>query len=194
MTSAAARSRALPAAPRIQAPRIQARIAGLFYLVAVVTAVIAEFIIPGRMGLEAVVIPIACYAVVTLLLYFIFKPGSPALCLLATACGFAGLAFEALRWQPNGVNLGMTFHAFFCILIGCAMFRSLLLPRAPGAAMAFAGLVWLAYLFPALADRLAPYNSAIGLLAEATPMIWLLFAGVSEHRPGHTSSTPEVAQ
>ena len=54
-------------------PRLQARIAGAFYLVSVVTAVFAEFIFHGRLGFfAAVVVPVSCYIAVVLLLYGIF--------------------------------------------------------------------------------------------------------------------------
>lgn len=53
----------------------RARTAGVLYLVAVLTAIFAEFIAPGKLGaVVAIVVPIACYAGVTLLLFSIFMP------------------------------------------------------------------------------------------------------------------------
>lgn len=48
--------------------------------------------------------------------------------------------------------------------------------------MAFAGLVWLIYLSSPLANYLSPYNTAAGLLGEASPVLWLLVMGVNVQR------------
>lgn len=75
----------------IQAPSTQwmSRLAGLLYVVAVATAVFAEFIAPGRVGLAAaIVIPIAGYGGVTLLLFALLRPVTPPLSLLALVFGF----------------------------------------------------------------------------------------------------------
>jgi hypothetical protein len=163
-------------------PRIIARIAGTLYLVAVLTAVFAEFIFPGRLAVAAAVaIPVTSYAAVTVLLYRILKPVNSRVALLAMFSGLVGLAFEALQLHLD-INLGMTFHGFYCLLIGYLMVKSTFLPRILGASMAFAGLVWLVYLLPSLAQRLSPYNSAVGLLGEGPPMLWLLIMAVNVQR------------
>ena len=167
---------------RDASPRFRARAAGVLYLLAVITAVFAEFIVPGRLGIAAVVIPISCYLGVTLLLYSIFKQVNRSLALLAVIFGLVGLAFEALQLKPGGVNIGMIFHGCYCLLIGSLIFRSSFLPRALGALMAFAGLIWLIYLAPPLANYLSPYNTVFGLLGEALPMLWLLVMGVNAQR------------
>jgi hypothetical protein len=155
-------------------------VAGVLYLIAVLTAVFAEFFAPGKLGIAAaIVVPTSCYAVVTLLLYSIIKTVNRSLALLALSFGLVGLAFEALRLQPRGVNVGMTCHGFYCLLIGYLMFKSRFLPRILGALMALAGAVWLIYLFPVFASRISPYNSAVGLFGEAVPMLWLLVMGVN---------------
>jgi hypothetical protein len=163
-------------------PPLKARIAGILYLLSVLTAVSGEFIFPGRLGFAAVVIPVVCYLAVTLILYSIFTPVSRSLALPAVLSNFAGLAFEALQWQPRGVNLGMVFHGLYCLLIGYLVIRSSFLPRILGALMVFAGVVWLIYLCPPLADRLVPYNMAVGILSEASLMLWLLARGVNVQR------------
>jgi hypothetical protein len=176
---------------RDASPRFRARAAGVLYLLAVMTAVFAEFIVPGRLGIAAVVIPISCYLGVTLLLYSIFKPVSRNLALLAVTFGLVGLAFEALQLQPGGVNMGMVFHGCYCLLIGSLIFRSTFMPRILGALMAFAGLIWLIYLAPPLANYLSPYNTAIGLLGEALPMLWLLVMGINVQRYRELASAAE---
>ena len=158
--------------------RLKARVAGALYLTSVLAAVLGEFLMPGRLGIAAVVVPVSCYAAVMLLLYGIFKPVSRGLALLAVSTGLAGLAFEAFPWHPQGINVGMALHGVYCVLIGCLMLRSDFLPRLLGVPMALAGLCWLTNLWPALASRLYPGITAPGLLCEALPMLWLLALGV----------------
>jgi glucan phosphoethanolaminetransferase (alkaline phosphatase superfamily) len=161
-------------------PRLQARIAGAFYLVSVVTAVFSEFIFRGRLGFfAAVVVPVSCYIAVVLLLYGIFRAVNKRLSWVFVFFGLAGLVCEALHLQTRGMNLGMVFHGFYCVVLGFLMLRSTFLPRILGVLMAFAGLVWLLYLLPPLALHLAPYNTAVGLAGEALPMLWLLAMGVN---------------
>ena len=163
-------------------PRLKARAAGALYLVAVFTAVFAEFFAPGKLGIAAILIPISCYVAVTLLLYGVLKPVRRSIALFAVVFGLVGLAFEGLQLQPHGVNIGMTCHGIYCLLIGYLIFRSSFMPRILGLSMAFAGLVWLIYLSAPLARFFSPYNSAVGLLAEALPMLWLLVLGVNAQR------------
>lgn len=167
---------------RIQgvSPRFVARAAGGFYVLSVATAVFAEFFAPGKLGdFAAIVVPISCQVAVTLLVYVLFQPVNRRLCLLAVLLNLVGLGFEALRWQPRGMNIAMVFHGFYCLLLGYLIFRSTFLPRILGLLMGFAGLVWLGYVSPLLTSRLAPYNSALGILGEASPMLWLLVMGVN---------------
>jgi hypothetical protein len=48
--------------------------------------------------------------------------------------------------------------------------------------MALAGLGWLTFLSPPLANRLSPYNLVLGFLAELALMLWLLARGVNVQR------------
>jgi hypothetical protein len=118
----------------------------------------------------------------TLLLYEIFKPVNRSLSLLAAFSGLVGLSFEALRWQPWGVNVAIVFSGFYCLLIGYLIFRSTFLPRILGALMAFAGLGWLTFLSPPLANHLSPYILVLGFVAELALMLWLLVMGVDVQR------------
>jgi hypothetical protein len=98
---------------------------------------------------------------VTLFFYDIFKPVNRRLSLLAASFNFVGLAFELLQFQPKGVNIGLAFHGFYWILIGYLIFRSTFLPRILGALLAIAGLCWLTYLPPRLANYLSPQQSGL---------------------------------
>jgi hypothetical protein len=48
--------------------------------------------------------------------------------------------------------------------------------------MAFAGLGWLTFLYPPLANYLSPYVLELGFLAELLLMLWLLVKGVNVER------------
>jgi hypothetical protein len=48
----------------------------------------------------------------TLLVCEIFKPVNRNLSLLAAIFSLVGLAFEVLRWKPQGLNLAIVFSGF----------------------------------------------------------------------------------
>ncbi len=156
-------------------PGGKARTAGVFYLLAVLTAVSGESFLRGRLSYAAGLIAVACFVVVTLVLYGIFKPVNGRLASLAAASGLVGLSFEALRWNPWGVDVAMAFHGLYCLLIGYLVFRSTFLPRILGVLMAFAGLAWMMTL---LSQRLV----VCGFLGEGALMLWLLVMGVNVPR------------
>lgn len=166
---------------REASPRLKGRMAGICYLLAVGTAVWGESL-RGGLSFALGFIAIAFYIALTLLFYDIFKPVNRGIALLATLSSLAGLTFEAVRWNPRGVDVALVFHAFFCLLIGYLAFRSVFLPPVLGALIVFGGLSWLTNLSPALADRLSPYNEASGFIGEAPLMLWLLVIGVNIQR------------
>jgi len=137
-------------------PRFKARMAGALNFFSLLTAGLTETFVRGRLNYAGGYIAIAGMVAVTLLLYDIFKPVNRRLSLLAASLALVGLIFEALRWQPQGVNIAIVFHGFYCLLIGYLIFRSTFLPRILGALMAFAGLGWLTYLSPPLATYRSP--------------------------------------
>ena len=139
--------------------RMHARIAGILYVLAVATAVVAECVIPGRMGMAGVVIPVGCYAAAMWLLFGIFAPVDRAACVGMLVFGLASLGLEAARWHPSGMNVAMVMHAFYCLLLGWVMLRARFVPRWLGAAMMLAVVI-----------------------GEALPMLWLLTSGVNERR------------
>jgi hypothetical protein len=159
-------------------PRIRARFAGGLYLLSVLVVSFTEIFVRGPLNIAGGLIAVSGMVVVTLLLYDIFKPVSRGLALLAAFSNLVGLAFEALRLQPRGVNIAIVFGGIYCLLIGYLIFRSTFLPRILGLLMAFAGLGWLTYLSTPLVNYLSPYNLAIGLVGEGLVMLWLLVAGL----------------
>jgi hypothetical protein len=167
-------------------PRFKARMAGVLFLFLVLTAAFTEFFAHGRLSsaaeIAAGVIEVSCMIAVTLLFYDILSPVDRSLCVLAASFNLVGLAFEALRLQPQGVNLAVVFDGFYCILIGYLVFRSTFLPRILGALMALGGLGWLTFLSSPLASYLSPYNLALGLLGEGSVCLWILLMGVNVRR------------
>ena len=167
-------------------PRFKARLAGGLFLLVLLTAVVNEFIIRGRLGSPANIagdiIEVSGMVAVTLLFYVIFKTVNSGLALLAVSFNVVGLILEVLQWQPHGVAIGMVFHAFYCFLIGYLIFRSAFLPRILGALMAVAGLCWLTFLSIFLANYLSRYNVIPGMLGEVSLSLWLLVMGVNNQR------------
>ena len=93
-----------------------------------------------------------------------------------------GLALMFLELNTQANNICVVFFGVYCILIGYLIFRSNFLPRILGVLMAIAGLGWLTFLYPPLANHLSPYNLVFGFLAELSLMLWLLMMGVNVQR------------
>ncbi len=162
-------------------PRFKARIAGVLSLLSLLAAVFGEFIV-RRLEFAGDLVAVSCMVAVALLLYGIFKPVNRGLSLLAAFFNLVGLTFAALRWNPRGVDIPVVLNGFYCFLVGYLIFRSTFLPRFLGALIMFAGLGWVTYLSPPLANHLSPYNLALGILGQESVMLWLLVMGVNEQR------------
>lgn len=163
-------------------PRLKARIAGVFYLLVFVTGSLALVLVKGR--IVANLIATACYVVVTLLFYDLFKPVNRNLSLLAAFFSLLGCASGALssfQIVPLGIN-SLAFFGVYCLLIGYLIFKSTFLPRALGVLMAIGGLGWLTFASPSLARSITPYNMAPGIIGEFALTLWLLVKGVDSER------------
>lgn len=90
------------------------------------------------------------------------------------------LMFLKVRAQAN--NIGLVFFGLHCLGIGYLIFRSTFLPRLVGVLMVFAGLGWLTFLSPPLANSLVPYNMLPGAIGELSLTLWLLVKGVNIQR------------
>jgi Domain of unknown function (DUF4386) len=166
----------------VTSPRTKARLAGALYLLSVLTAVLAETFVHGKMLYAAGLVPVLCFAAVTVLLYQIFKPVSRNLALLAAAFNLVSLAFEALEWHLGDINIALVFHGLYCLVTGYLVLRSAFLPRILGILMALGGLAWLTNLSPSLVLQVSPWNVVVGFLGEGSLMLWLLISGVSPER------------
>ena len=159
-------------------PRFEARMAGVLFVLSVMTAAIIEIFVHGRLNLTGGLIAVSGMVAVTLFFSDLLSPLSRSLSFVAAFFNLAGLAFEALRFQPQGVNIAVVFDGFYCILVGYLVFRSASVPRFLGVLMAVGGLGWLTLLSSTLANYLSPYNLAFGILGEGLVCLWIL---VGEH-------------
>jgi hypothetical protein len=163
-------------------PRTKARLAGALYVLSVLTAVLAETFVHGRMLYAAGLVPVLLFAAVTLLLYGIFKPVNRNLALLAAIFNFVSLAVEALEWHLGDINIALVLHGLYCLVTGYLVFRSLFLPRVLGILMALGGLAWLINISPLLTGLLNPWNVVLGFIGEGSLMLWLLAMGINAQR------------
>jgi hypothetical protein len=168
-------------------PRFKAKIAGVFYLLNILTGALALVFVRRRLlvyGDAAILIAAACYIGVTLLFYSLFKPVNRSVSLVAAFFSVVGCAISALStFHLDSSHISpLVFFGFYCLLIGYLILRSTFLPRILGALMAFGGLGWLTFLSPPLANYLSPYNMLPGVLGEVSLTLWLLMIGVNVQR------------
>jgi hypothetical protein len=170
-------------------PRRKARIAGVFYLLTFLTGAFAAFA-SGRLvvyGDAASLIASACYGVVTVLFYGLFKPVDASLSLIAAVFSFTGCVLgilSVLHLVPSYISSvnPLVLFGVYCLLIGYLILQSTFLPRILGLLMAFGGLGWLTFISPELANYLSPYNLAPGMLGEGALTVWLLIVGLNAQR------------
>ncbi len=93
------------------------------------------------------------------------------------------LALMFLKLHTQAISIGLVFFGFYCLLIGYLILGSAFLPRILGVLMVLAGLGWLTFLSPPLANHLSRYIQVFGFLAEVSLMLWLLVRGVDAHPP-----------
>jgi Domain of unknown function (DUF4386) len=163
-------------------PRLKARIAGISYLLAVLSAVFAEAFLHGRLLRAVGLIPIVSFAIVTLLLYRLLKPVNRRLALFAALFNLISLTMEALEFHLRGANIALIFHGLYCLLIGLLVSRSTFLPRILGVLMAMGGLAWLTDLSIPLTNHLVPYNLIAGFTGEGILMLWLVVFGLNDQQ------------
>jgi hypothetical protein len=88
--------------------------------------------------------------------------------------------FLVVRAQAN--DIGLVFFGLHCLGVGYLILRSTFLPRIIGALMVLAGIGWLTFLLPPLAQSLAPFNMLPGAVGELSLTLWLLIKGVNIQR------------
>ena len=171
------------------APRLKARIAGVFYLLTMLTGAFAAFA-SGNLFVYRDAFNLAasgCYVAVTLLFYGLFRPVDASLSLIAAIFSLVGCSLSALglyHLVPSPINSvnPLVLFGIYCLQIGYLIFRSTFLPRALGLLIALGGLGWLTFASPNVANYLSPFNLAPGILGEGALTVWLLVFGVDPER------------
>jgi hypothetical protein len=163
-----------------------ARATGVVYLSYFATTILGVLLSSRKVPAGIVLNGLATllYATVTILLYRLFRPAQPLLALAATLCSLAGCVTDGLH-QLHSDFPGLSplvFFGPFCVLLGVLILRSRFLPRWLGWPLIVAGLGWLAYLNPEVAQHASIVIFPVGFLAEFGLMLWLLLRGVDEAR------------
>jgi len=164
-------------------PKLIARIAGAIYVLVFVTGIFS-LVVRSGIGVAAASVAGMLYIAVTVLFYFIFRPVSQSLSMLAAIISLTGIIIGPLSFLVHALSVinPLVFFGFYCLLIGYLIFKSTFLPRFLAILMIFAGLGWLTFIWPALATVLSPYNFFPGIIGEASLTLWLLVIGVEEEK------------
>ena len=165
--------------------RSHARVAGVVYLSYFAVAILGLLLSSRHLPAGAwMAWPAgALYAAVTILLYRLFRPSQPLLALAAALCSLTGCVADGLhQLHVNSISgeTPLLFFGPFCILLGVLILRSSFLPHWLGWPLIVAGIGWLAYLIPAVAQHGKVVIFPIGFVAEFELMVWLLLRGVDE--------------
>lgn len=164
--------------------RLEARFAGLLYLLSILLGVAALMASSRHMqarGDKLNFIAAILYSGLTILLWHLLWPVNKWVSTLAAAFSFAG------SWLPPSVfttlHIGnFVFFGLYCLLIGYLIVRSQFFPNTVGILMACAGVCWLITAWPLLAHALSPYPVIVGLIGEGALMGYLLVKGLNETR------------
>ncbi len=89
------------------------------------------------------------------------------------------LAFVLHRLYSQCFEISFVFFGFYCVLIGYLLYRSRVIPRAIGAGMVLAGVLWITFLWPPLAESLFQYI-VLAALGEFALAMWLVVRGIDE--------------
>lgn len=166
-----------------QSPRMRARIAGIFYLVTILTGAFA-LAVNGPLRAAMLLCSTASYIAVTLLFYGLFRPVNRSISAVAAVFSLIGCAVSTFPFfHPGAWSLNpLVFFGCYCLLIGYLILRSTFLPRLLGLLMALGGLGWLTFISPTVSTYLSPYNMAPGIIGEAALTVWLLAVGLNARR------------
>jgi hypothetical protein len=169
-------------------PRTKARATGAFWLVVFIAGSLALGVPRGALWVALNKIAALSYVVVTILLFDLLRPVHRTAALVALLFGLAGSVVSLFSLGAVLHVRDLVFFGAQCAIVGALIFRSTFLPRFLGVVMAVAGLGWLTFIAPPLADALTPYNLVPGMIGEGVTLLWLLVRGVdvakweAEHR------------
>jgi hypothetical protein len=160
------------------------RFIGLIYLSYFLLAILAQVL--GQYNLSAFshaanLMSNILYLALAFLFFFLFRPVNRLISLIAAIVSAAGCVIGTIAIFDKVTPLisPLWFFGPYCLLIGYLIFRSTFLPRILGVLMSLAGVGWLIYLSP-LEKYLVLYIEILGILAEASLMLWLIIKGVNK--------------
>jgi riboflavin transporter FmnP len=167
--------------------RPRARMIGIVFLLYFLAAILAQFLTSRNhvgYGNGANFIATGLYCLVTVLFYYLFKPVSRMLSLIAAFFSLVGCIVMTLElFRPSSLATNpLLFFGPYCLLIGYLIFKSTFLPHILGILMAIAGAGWLIFLVPNLPGYLSLSLEGLGICAEASLMLWLIAKGINEER------------
>jgi Domain of unknown function (DUF4386) len=84
-----------------------------------------------------------------------------------------------LNLNAQAYNIFLVFFGFYLLVIGYLIFRSTFMPGILGVLYALAGLGYITYLVPPVANDLYPLNLAPAAVGEIALILWLLIVGVN---------------
>jgi hypothetical protein len=121
------------------------------------------------------------YLTLAILFFFLFRPVNRIISLTAAIVSAAGCVIGTIATFDTATPLisPLWFFGPYCLLLGYLIFKSTFLPRILGVLMALAGVGWLIYLSP-LEKYSVLYIEIVGILAEASLMLWLIVKGVNK--------------
>lgn len=113
---------------------------------------------------------------------FILLKGAPYLTAAFTVDQLQALALMFLKVRVQANDIALSLFGLHCFGVGYLVFRSTFMPRIIGVLMLMAGVGWLTFLLPPVAQNLAPFNMMPGALGEVSLALWLLLKGVNVQR------------
>jgi hypothetical protein len=113
---------------------------------------------------------------------FILLKGAPYLTAAFTVDQLQALTLMFLKVRVQANDIALSLFGLHCFGVGYLVFRSTFMPRIIGVLMLMAGVGWLTFLLPPVAQSLAPFNMMPGALGEVSLALWLLLKGVNVQR------------
>lgn len=170
-------------------PKTRARLTGAVYFAYFVLAFAGTAFDPhGVTALSLNLASLAIYALLTVLFYFMFKPVSRAVSLLAALFSFAGCIFSLIQMLhlARYTVSPLVLFGFYLLLLGQLVVRSGFLPKILGVLLVPAGAGWLLFLLP-FTKPVNAVTEVFGIVAEGALCLWLLIAGVGPRRANKQS-------
>jgi hypothetical protein len=171
--------------PFAVSPRLEARLAGVLYLLSIVFGLASMIFIRRKMlvwGDQTNLVAGALYSGMTLLLWHLLRPVSKWISAVAAIVSLAGCWLPQLPWYNSAhINNNLLF-GLYCLIAGYLIWRSRFFPKTVGIFMTCAGVCWLITTWPSLVHAISPFPGIAGLVGEGTLMGYLIIRGVDERQ------------